>query len=374
MDKKEILSRIIFLLEEVEESRLNLINSASEEVEMEVLHLNQLITLLQKQIQRYRQSDDETHITHSINITETHRRTSEPTKHEKRTEETALPVIEPENRTKSVENLEEVVEDAKVDEKIETTFHEPKIEKIEETPKAPEIILPTKEEIEKKASEEIHLDKPIDINRPEPAPQLVQSTVVHETVQEKIQSFELPSTPKEEEKIETPIQEKATEAEKPVIEVPKKEVKEIINEVSEVQEKPKDISSLYAKARESATQNGNTKTQQSLNESLPTKTQQSLNDVFATKHVKKNLADKLKLSPISDLRTAISINQRVAFIKQLFKGDEKEFRKVVTFVNNCRNFSEAKMYLQSEVVTINDWKEDNGLVEEFMELVYRKFL
>lgn len=100
----------------------------------------------------------------------------------------------------------------------------------------------------------------------------------------------------------------------------------------------------------------------------------TLNERLGTQHVKRNLADKLKLSPIADLRTAISINQRVAFIKQLFGGDEKEFKRVINFVNSSRNYSEAKMFLQTEVIPSRNWSDENPLVEDFMELVYRKFL
>lgn len=130
------------------------------------------------------------------------------------------------------------------------------------------------------------------------------------------------------------------------------------------------VSQLYAQARErTATSTG---AEKSLNEKLAT-SQTSLNDKFQS-HVKKNLADKLKLSPISDLRTAININQRVAFINKLFKGDDKEFKNVVTTVNGFRNFSEAKFFVQSEVAPRFSWNENDDTVQEFMELVYRKFL
>ncbi|MDQ3072634.1 MAG: hypothetical protein M3Q97_05170 [Bacteroidota bacterium] len=100
----------------------------------------------------------------------------------------------------------------------------------------------------------------------------------------------------------------------------------------------------------------------------------SINDRFAQQHVKKNLADKLKLSPISDLRTAIGINQRIAIINNLFGGNDKEYKKSMQFINNCKNFSEAKYYLQTDIATVYSWNEESPLVQDFMELVYRKFL
>ena len=111
----------------------------------------------------------------------------------------------------------------------------------------------------------------------------------------------------------------------------------------------------------------------SLNQKLHSNSQ-SLNDKFAKQQTVKNLSDKLKLSPITDLRTGISLNQKLSFIKQLFSGDDSEYKKVVTLLNNSKNFTEAKYYIQNEIEPKHGWNEGNPLVEEFMELVYRKFL
>jgi hypothetical protein len=114
---------------------------------------------------------------------------------------------------------------------------------------------------------------------------------------------------------------------------------------------------------------------QSLNEKHTQATEgRSINERFAQMQVKKNLADKLKLSPIKDIKAAMSLNQRISFIKNLFKGNDEEFLQTVTFINNLKSFNEAKFYIQSEVNSRYKWEEENPLVQEFMELVYRKFL
>jgi hypothetical protein len=113
-----------------------------------------------------------------------------------------------------------------------------------------------------------------------------------------------------------------------------------------------------------------------LNEKLQSghKPSESLNEKFQHSDPKKTLADKMKLGPISDLKSAIALNQKIAFTNALFGGDDKEFKKALTFLNNCTNFSEAKFYLQSEIGKIHNWNENDPMVEEFTELVYRKFL
>jgi len=101
---------------------------------------------------------------------------------------------------------------------------------------------------------------------------------------------------------------------------------------------------------------------------------ESLNEKFQQGDAPKTLAEKMKLGPISDLKSAMALNQKIAFTNGLFNGDDKEFKKALSFLNNCTNFSEAKIYLQSEIGKIYNWDSNNPLVEEFTELVYRKFL
>lgn len=114
--------------------------------------------------------------------------------------------------------------------------------------------------------------------------------------------------------------------------------------------------------------------QEPISQEKPVTEGRSINERFAQQQVKKNLADKLKLSPIKDIKSAMSLNQRISFIKNLFKGNDEEFTKTVSFINNLKSFNEAKFYIQSEVSNKNGWDEENPLVQEFMELVYRKFV
>ena len=98
----------------------------------------------------------------------------------------------------------------------------------------------------------------------------------------------------------------------------------------------------------------------------------SLNERYSGKN--QALADKMQSSPISDLKSAININQRTAFIKELFENDSRAFKKTLDFVNKCKNYSEAKFYLNSEIKPKFNWDNENAQTKEFMNLVYRKFL
>ncbi|MEX0966570.1 MAG: hypothetical protein WD077_04995 [Bacteroidia bacterium] len=109
---------------------------------------------------------------------------------------------------------------------------------------------------------------------------------------------------------------------------------------------------------------------------------QSLNERFAGRTAlhqrlgksQPGMADKFKLTPIADLKSAISLNKKIAFINDLFKGNQKEYRKTIDFLNKSGNYSEARFYLQSELKPKYDWKDSDPLYLELQELVQRKFL
>jgi hypothetical protein len=89
---------------------------------------------------------------------------------------------------------------------------------------------------------------------------------------------------------------------------------------------------------------------------------------------KMDISGKLQAAPISDLKSAISLNKKIAFINELFGGDQKEYRQVIDFISSCGNYSEAKYYVQSELKNKHNWQESDKLVLEFMDLIKRKFL
>lgn len=113
---------------------------------------------------------------------------------------------------------------------------------------------------------------------------------------------------------------------------------------------------------------------QSLLDKFKASSKASLHERFQEKNQQRVLSDRLKQTPISDLKSAIPVNQRIAFVQNLFNGDQKVYKKTVDFVDKCKNYSEAKMYIQSKIKDKYDWTDEDGYVQEFMNYVYRKFL
>ncbi len=113
---------------------------------------------------------------------------------------------------------------------------------------------------------------------------------------------------------------------------------------------------------------------QSLLDKIKASSKSSLHERFQEKNQQRVLSDKLKQTPISDLKSAIPVNQKIAFVENLFNGDQKVYKKTIDFIDKCKNYSEAKMYIQSKIKDKYDWTDEDEYVQEFMNYVYRKFL
>ncbi len=101
----------------------------------------------------------------------------------------------------------------------------------------------------------------------------------------------------------------------------------------------------------------------------------SLNDRFYDeKKISNELGEKFKNKPISNLKSAISLNQKMLFIRHLFKGDEKRYKKAIEFMNKCGNYAEAKFFLEDEMKSRYDWDDKDKVYMELVNLVYRRFL
>ena len=74
---------------------------------------------------------------------------------------------------------------------------------------------------------------------------------------------------------------------------------------------------------------------------------------------------------ISDINTAIGINEKFQFINELFEGNLNEYTAAINQLNNYTSFSEAESYINS-IKEIYKWKEENPIVEKFMSIIKRK--
>lgn len=86
-----------------------------------------------------------------------------------------------------------------------------------------------------------------------------------------------------------------------------------------------------------------------------------------------SLSDQLKKQPISNLLTAIGLNERYLFANQLFNGDMAKFIDEIKKLNSFETEEEALGYFDKQLSNKESWKSSEDLVEAFRLLVERRF-
>ena len=88
---------------------------------------------------------------------------------------------------------------------------------------------------------------------------------------------------------------------------------------------------------------------------------------------KKEVAEKIALQPIKDLRAAIGINDKFQFMEELFNKDETLFESSIKTINAYKNFAEAQFWIKQNLRNKFNWAEESATVIAFDQLVKRRF-
>jgi protein subunit release factor A len=127
--------------------------------------------------------------------------------------------------------------------------------------------------------------------------------------------------------------------------------------------------SVLIETKEPAKQEAKEAVRQELNEVV--KPVASLNDQLVVKSTE--LGESLKGTPVQDLRKAIGVNDRFLFIKDLFRGDESHYEMSIKTINNFHVYQEAEFWIARELKLKLGWKADSEVVQQFDQLVRRRF-
>ncbi|GGH29396.1 hypothetical protein FAZ19_20555 [Sphingobacterium alkalisoli] len=77
---------------------------------------------------------------------------------------------------------------------------------------------------------------------------------------------------------------------------------------------------------------------------------------------------------ILDLKSAISLNDKLLFIKDLFNGYSLAYSEAIELLNRFDNFSEADAFLQSNYALKNGWSEKPQTVDKLYVVLRKKFI
>ncbi|QGY45154.1 hypothetical protein GM418_16190 [Maribellus comscasis] len=213
-----------------------------------------------------------------------------------------------------------------------------------------------------------------------PVPEAIQKIV--EEIPENINSEKIPPAPE----IESPVKEEEIivkpEKEEPVPEPEIKEEPQISTEEpkeevveSKIEEPEEDISGNSrggGEEEDSADfENGDVE----LEEEETTEINPRLGDSFLKGksvndiiHDQNKLEFKLSNRPVDSIRSAIGINDRFQYIRELFDGNPERFSETVTSIDAMKSINEAVSYLQQNF----KWKKNETSLK-FVNLVKRRF-
>lgn len=90
-------------------------------------------------------------------------------------------------------------------------------------------------------------------------------------------------------------------------------------------------------------------------------------EMFEKPTEKKSLNDTLQ----SNIQ--IGLNDRIAFVKNLFEGNQGDFNRVVSQLNTFKTEKEAKKFITKMIKPDYNWSNQEEYEERFMAIVARKF-
>ena len=95
-----------------------------------------------------------------------------------------------------------------------------------------------------------------------------------------------------------------------------------------------------------------------------------VNEALTKTKNQQDISTKLQSKPILDISSAIGLNDKFLFTKELFDGNNEKYIQTIDTLNTSVNFNEAVSYIKENF----DWDMDNPVVEKLLDLLKRKFI
>jgi len=100
----------------------------------------------------------------------------------------------------------------------------------------------------------------------------------------------------------------------------------------------------------------------------------TLNDLLAGKATNhSNVNDGSFKAPITDLRQAINLNEKLLYIKDLFNGYNLAYAEAIDLINKMPDFQTADNFLKNNYAIKNNWASKQTTVDQFYELLNQRF-
>jgi hypothetical protein len=84
-------------------------------------------------------------------------------------------------------------------------------------------------------------------------------------------------------------------------------------------------------------------------------------------------AEQLSLKPIGDINLAITLNDKLLYVKDLFNGYNLAYSEAIQILNRFDSFEEAARFLKTNYVTKNNWESKPATTGKFYALLKRRY-
>ena len=97
------------------------------------------------------------------------------------------------------------------------------------------------------------------------------------------------------------------------------------------------------------------------------------NESVANEPISANLANQAKSVNARYANLNAGLNDRLAFVKSLFGGDDHDYQRVVAYLATLESKAECETFIREAVQPEYDWSKCPDVAERFMHLVYARF-
>jgi hypothetical protein len=99
----------------------------------------------------------------------------------------------------------------------------------------------------------------------------------------------------------------------------------------------------------------------------------TLNQRMSAQMAASRMSDQLHGQPISDLKSAITLNDKMLYVKELFNGYSLAYSEAIDILNRAKSFEEAETFLKGSYATKNNWADKQPTVDKFYALLQRRY-
>ena len=179
-----------------------------------------------------------------------------------------------------------------------------------------------------------------------------------EVIRHELKLDDIPDWDKEDEPIEEEIIEQeeveVVETPQPLVEA-KNEIAEPVNDIKPVEQKETKIVERKKEEEKEETLTINQRISAQL------------------KNSGSRVTEHLHTQPITDLKQAITLNDKLLYIKDLFNGYNLAYSEAIDILNRFNSFDEADKFLKSNYAVKNDWQSKQATTDKFYNLLKRRY-